>query len=57
VELTGGATDHLPIPNKRRGGGMGFAGSDESGELPGKSTRPADGVLYSDQGSKYHLNI
>lgn len=57
MELTGGATDHLPIPNKRRGGGMGFAGSDQSGELPGKSTRPADGVLYSDQGSKYHLNI
>ena len=57
MELTGGATDHLPFPHKRRGGEMGFAGSDQSGELPGKSTRSADGVLYSDQGSKYHLNI
>ena len=36
---------------------MGFAGSDQSGELPGKSIRSADAVLYSDQGSQYHLTI
>lgn len=32
---------------------MGFAGSDQSGELPGKFTRSADIFLYSDQGSQY----
>lgn len=41
----------------RRGEGKGSGGSNQSGELPGKSTTSADGVFYSDQGAQYHENI